>query len=169
MTGVVLSGWMTMQNPVCILEVSNGTFAGQKGTIQYSTAPANDADAGLGRLCNSPASVWLQVYVHVQSQARNSYHLGYFADEEEAAKAYDKEILKVCGLRLIWVFSPRNSRLAPCAAPPGSAGHMHLSAGWGWKTCCVHICMSSKLGILLADSGAGRADKLPCQRVRWRS
>ena len=37
----------------------------------------------------------VQVYVHVQSQARNSYHLGYFADETEAAQAYDREILKV--------------------------------------------------------------------------
>ena len=36
-----------------------------------------------------------QVYVHVQSQARSSYHLGYFADEAEAARAYDREILKV--------------------------------------------------------------------------
>ena len=38
----------------------------------------------------------LQVYIHMQSQARNSYHLGYFASEVEAAKAYDREILKVC-------------------------------------------------------------------------
>lgn len=37
----------------------------------------------------------LQVYIHVQSQARNSYHLGYFASDIEAAKAYDREILKV--------------------------------------------------------------------------
>ena len=36
----------------------------------------------------------LQVYVHVQSQARSSYHLGYWADEAEAARAYDREILK---------------------------------------------------------------------------
>ena len=41
----------------------------------------------------------LQVYVHVQSQAKNSYHLGYFANEVDAAKAYDKEILKVCMLQ----------------------------------------------------------------------
>ena len=37
----------------------------------------------------------MQVYIHVQSQARNSYHMGYFAEEIDAAKAYDREILKV--------------------------------------------------------------------------
>ena len=33
--------------------------------------------------------------MHVQCQARSSYHLGYWADEAEAARAYDREILKV--------------------------------------------------------------------------
>lgn len=48
----------------------------------------------------------LQVYVHVQSQAKNSYHLGYFANEVDAAKAYDREILKVCmSQRMKWVFN----------------------------------------------------------------
>ena len=37
----------------------------------------------------------MQVYVHVQSHARSSYHLGYFASEVEAARSYDREILKV--------------------------------------------------------------------------
>ena len=59
--------------------------------------------------CDLPDA--LQVYIHVQSQARNSYHLGYFASEMEAAKAYDREILKVCmtgemHCRLFWCDPP---------------------------------------------------------------
>ena len=52
-----------------------------------------------------------QVYVHVQSQARSSYHLGYYPDEEAAARAYDREILKVGRLLDVPDFDDSHGRL----------------------------------------------------------
>ncbi|BDA43997.1 probable AP2-like ethylene-responsive transcription factor CRL5 [Coccomyxa sp. Obi] len=75
-----------------------------------------------------------QVYVHVQSQAKNSYHLGYFANEVDAAKAYDREILKVRGKDAVTNFPEselgmekdrfsveRQLEAAPAAADGGQA------------------------------------------------
>eukprot|EP00884_Botryococcus_braunii_P009510 jgi/Botrbrau1/18560/Bobra.0367s0009.2 len=38
-----------------------------------------------------------QVYIHVPQGASRSYHHGYFDDEIEAARAYDREVLRVRG------------------------------------------------------------------------
>ena len=42
-----------------------------------------------------------QVYIHM-SGGGQSYHHGYFPSEEDAARAYDQEVLKVGAAVLTW-------------------------------------------------------------------
>jgi len=84
-----------------------------------------------------------QVYVHVSSAARASYHLGYFASEADAARAYDREIVKVRGVGAAtnfpvsdyvdasgaWLVPPADGA-APGSGAPAS-GRAASSAGGG--------------------------------------